>query len=80
MFVCRENNVKERGFNLEQIQLLGHTVLVNKELTQSLYRPLPLLSDKEHCGCINCANYAKACDDFDENVLAFFDQFGVDPF
>ena len=63
---------------MEQVQLLGHTVLINKELTQTLYKELPLLSDKGHCGCSDCRNYVKACETLDEQVR-IFDQFGVDP-
>ena len=59
--------------------MLGHTVLVDKELTQTLYKELPLLSDKEHCGCSDCSNYVKACKSLDEQVRGFFEQFGVDP-
>lgn len=64
---------------MEQKQLLGHTVLIDKERTKSLYKELPLLSDKEHCGCLDCSNYVKACEALDEQVKGFFDQFGVDP-
>ena len=59
--------------------MLGHTILVDKELTQTLYKELPLLSDKEHCGCSDCSNYVKACETLDEQVRNFFEQFGVDP-
>lgn len=64
---------------MKQIQMLGYTVLVDKELTQALYNELPLLSDKEHCGCSDCSNYIRACETLDEQVKDFFDQFGVDP-
>ncbi|MFE8698759.1 DUF3986 family protein [Cytobacillus sp. FJAT-53684] len=64
---------------MEHIQLLGHTVLIDKELTKILYKELPLLSDKKHCGCPDCSNYVKACGALDEQVKDFFEQFGVDP-
>lgn len=64
---------------MKEIQLHGYTVLVDKELTQALYNELPLLSDREHCGCSDCSNYVRACESLDEQVRGFFDQFGVDP-
>lgn len=64
---------------MKEIQLLGYTILVDKELNQALYKELPLLSNKEHCGCLDCSNYVRSCEALDEQVKDFFDQFGVDP-
>ncbi|MEG0385582.1 hypothetical protein [Solibacillus cecembensis] len=39
---------------------MGHLVNVDIEKTKELYKPFPLISDKEHCGCVDCCYYAEA--------------------
>ena len=64
---------------MKQLNINGFIVNVNVERTKELYDALPLISDKEHCGCDDCTNYTKATDHFSSSVKQFFEQFGIDP-
>ncbi|MGE7914683.1 hypothetical protein [Lysinibacillus xylanilyticus] len=45
---------------MEKFKFIGHVVMVDAEKTKELYESLPLVSDKEHCGCDDCSFYAEA--------------------
>lgn len=64
---------------MEKFKLLGHSVLVDVEKTKELYESLPLVSDKEHCGCDDCNFYAEVIVHTSRAIQQFFQQFGVDP-
>lgn len=64
---------------MEQFILNGQIVNVDVQKTKELYRELPLVSDKEHCGCSDCTYYAKAIVHTSPAIQQFFEQFGVDP-
>lgn len=64
---------------MEQITLNGHIVYVDVQKTKELYKELPLVSEKAHCGCSDCAYYAKAIVHTSPVIQQFFEQFGVDP-
>ena len=44
---------------MEQFNINGHIVKVDVQKTKELYEPLPLISDKAHCGCEDCSYYTK---------------------
>ncbi|MCS1383548.1 hypothetical protein ACIQXG_21875 [Lysinibacillus sphaericus] len=64
---------------MEQFILNGQIVNVDVQKTKELYKELPLVSDKEHCGCSDCTYYAKAIVHTSPAIQQFFEQFGVDP-
>ncbi|WP_155590793.1 hypothetical protein [Lysinibacillus cavernae] len=64
---------------MRTIQLLGYKVIVHIEQTKELYAPLPLISDKEHCGCEDCSYYVKGIVHTSPAIQQFFQQFGIDP-
>lgn len=64
---------------MEQFILNGQIVNVDVQKTQELYKELPLVSEKEHCGCSDCAYYAKAIVHTTPAIQQFFEQFGIDP-
>lgn len=64
---------------MEQFNINGHIVKVDVQKTKKLYEPLPLTSDKAHCGCEDCSYYAKAIVQTSPAVQRFFKQFGIDP-
>lgn len=45
---------------MEPFNINGHIVKVDVQKTTALYEPLPLISDKAHCGCEDCRYYTKA--------------------
>lgn len=64
---------------MEEIVLINHVVKVDREKNINLYKALPKVSEKSHCGCEDCQNYANHIVQASSEVLAFFKQFGVDP-
>lgn len=57
----------------------GQIVHVDVQKTKELYKDLPFVSEKEHCGCSDCTYYAKAIVHTSPTIQQFFEQFGVDP-
>ena len=64
---------------MEQLNINGHIVKVDVQKTKALYEPLPLISDKAHCGCEDCNYYTKAIVHASPAIQRFFEQFGIDP-
>lgn len=64
---------------MEQFILNRQIVNVDVQKTKELYKELPLISDKAHCGCSDCTHYAKAIVHTSPAIQQFFEQFGVDP-
>lgn len=64
---------------MEEITLNNYIVKIDKERTINLYKDLPKVSEKEHCGCEDCQLYVKQVQFLSQEVLNFFQQFGVDP-
>lgn len=64
---------------MKKLNLKGHLVLVDAQKTKELYESLPLVSDKEHCGCDDCSFYAAVIIHISPAIQQFFQQFGVDP-
>ncbi|KOS68324.1 hypothetical protein AEA09_06985 [Lysinibacillus contaminans] len=64
---------------MEQLNLKGHVVLVDAQKTKELYAPLPLVSDKAHCGCEDCRYYTEAIMRTSAAIQQFLQQFGIDP-
>lgn len=64
---------------MEQFNINGQIVRVNVQRTKVLYDELPLISDKEHCGCSDCVYYTKAITRTSPAIQQFFNQFGIDP-
>lgn len=64
---------------MEEITLNDFIVKLDKDKTLELYKALPKVSDKAHCGCEDCQLFAKQIQHASPEVLKFFKQFGVDP-
>lgn len=64
---------------MEQLNITGHIVTIDAEKTKELYDRLPLVSSKEHCGCIDCCYYVEAIAHMTSAIQHFFEQFGIDP-
>src|SRR4051794_32161136 len=64
---------------MELFNIHGQIFKVDVQKTKALYEPLPLISDKAHCGCKDCSYYAKAIVHTSPAVQRFFEQFGIDP-
>lgn len=64
---------------MEQYNISGNIVTVDVQKTKALYDDLPLISDKEHCGCSECVYYTKAITCTSEAIQQFFRHFGIDP-
>jgi len=64
---------------MEQFNINGHIVKVDVQKTKELYEPLPLISDKAHCGCEDCSYYTKTIVHTSLAIQRFFEQFGIDP-
>jgi hypothetical protein len=64
---------------MEQFNINGHIVKVDVQKTKELYEPLPLISDKAHCGCEDCSYYTKKIFHTSLAIQRFFEQFGIDP-
>jgi len=64
---------------MEQFNINGHIVRVDVGKTKALYKALPLISDKEHCGCTECVYYANAIIHTSPAIQQFFERFGIDP-
>ncbi|MEK4715924.1 hypothetical protein [Sporosarcina sp. FSL K6-5500] len=64
---------------MEQFNINGHIVKVDVQKTKDLYEPLPLISDKAHCGCEDCSYYTKTIVHSSPAIQRFFEQFGIDP-
>jgi hypothetical protein len=64
---------------MEQFNIIGQVVKVDVQKTKALYEELPLISDKEHCGCPECVYYTKAIVHISPAIQQFFEQFGIDP-
>ena len=64
---------------MEQFILNGQIVYADVQKTKELYKELPLVSEKEHCGCSDCTYYAKAIVHTTPAIQQFFKQFGIDP-
>ncbi len=63
---------------VEKLLLHGHVIEVDKTKTKELYKELPLISDKAHCGCPECTYYEKAIVQTTPAIYQFFEQFGID--
>ncbi|MCM3359673.1 hypothetical protein [Psychrobacillus sp. MER TA 171] len=63
----------------EQFNINGNIVNVDVQKTKALYEKLPLISDKEHCGCPECVYYTKVIVHTSPAIQLFFEQFGIDP-
>lgn len=63
---------------MEQFNINGQIVRVDVQKTKALYKELPLISDKEHCGCHECVYYTKAIVHTSPAVQQIFEQFGID--
>lgn len=63
---------------MKKLILYGHTVEIDKTLTKELYKELPLVSDRAHCGCSDCTYYEKAIVQITPAIQQFFEQFGID--
>ncbi|MEK4426013.1 hypothetical protein [Solibacillus sp. FSL K6-1523] len=64
---------------MEQFTIMKHLVTIDAEKTKELYDSLPLVSEKEHCGCDNCCYYAEAIIEMPLQIQQFFQKFGIDP-
>lgn len=64
---------------MEPFNINGHIVKVDVQKTAALYEPLPLISDKAHCGCKDCRYYTQAIVQASPAIQHFFEQFGIDP-
>lgn len=64
---------------MDQLIINGQAINVDVQKTKELYKELPLVSDKEHCGCSDCTYYAKAIVHTSLAIKQFFEQFGIDP-
>ena len=64
---------------MEQLILNGQIINVDIQKTKELYKELPLVSEKEHSGCSDCAFYAKSIVHTTPAIQQFFLQFGIDP-
>lgn len=64
---------------MEQFNINGQIVKVDVQKTKVLYKELPLISDKGHCGCPECVYYTKAITHTSPTIQQFFQQFGIDP-
>lgn len=64
---------------MEQFIINGQIVKVDVQKTKTLYKELPLISDKEHCGCSECVYYTNAIVHISPAIKQFFEQFGIDP-
>ena len=67
------------GYFTEEISLSDHVVKVDREKTIELYQKLPGIAESSHCGCADCQLYVKQIGQASAKVLAFFQQFGIDP-
>lgn len=68
----------DRDEKLEKLIFNGYIVEVDKNKTKKLYRELPLISDKAHCGCPECMYFEKAIVQTTPAIQQFFGQFGID--
>ncbi|MEV9639564.1 hypothetical protein ABZ756_02550 [Mammaliicoccus sciuri] len=64
---------------MEHLKINGYIVKVDKRKTKELYKELPLVSEKAHCGCPECSYYARAIMQTTPDIKQFFDQLGIDP-
>ncbi|MBO0587865.1 hypothetical protein [Sporosarcina sp. E16_8] len=64
---------------MRQFNINGNIIKVEVQKTKELYEPLPLISDKAHCGCEDCSYYTKAIVHTSPAIQRFFEQFGIDP-
>ncbi|AJK87495.1 MULTISPECIES: hypothetical protein [Lysinibacillus] len=64
---------------MEEITLNDYIVKIDREKTIKLYKELPKVSEKAHCGCEDCQLFAMQILNTSPDVLKFFEQFGVDP-
>ena len=64
---------------MEPFIINGQIVHIDVNKTKEIYEELPLISDKEHCGCSDCTYYAKAIVYTSPKIQLFFHQFGIDP-
>lgn len=52
---------------------------IDKKKTIELFKNLPKVSEKAHCGCEDCQLFTKQIQHASPQVLNFFKQLGVDP-
>lgn len=64
---------------MDQFNINEQVVNVDVHKTKELYKELPLISDKGHCGCSDCTSYTKAIVQASSSVLQFFERLGIDP-
>lgn len=63
----------------EHLNINGYIVKVDAQKTKALYESLPLVSEENHCGCVDCRYYAKAIMHTSPVIQHYFQQFGIDP-
>ena len=64
------------GENMTQKQIAGWIIEIDKDTTELAYAKLPL---DIGCTCHTCRNYIAAISAFPNEVLEFFEEFGIDP-